>query len=788
MPGRDGASSPGDGDEVSDLLQAAVTYASRGWPVLPLHTPHEGACSCGKANCRSIGKHPRLANGLKGASTDEATIRAWWARWPDANVGILTGPESGVVVVDVDSRHGGDITLASLESANSALPPTPESTTGAGRHKLFRHPGRPIRNKVGIKTPSSGQSGLDLRGDGGYIVAPPSLHANGKRYAWVVSPEQGELAEFPDWLLKLAMRDRRTRAHASHAAAYAEPVNEGERNDMLFRMACAFRGGGDDEDAILARLRSVPCEPPLDDEELRQIARSAAHYKQGFRPSDLGNARRLVQRHGTDLRYCKALKTWFFWDGRRWKRDLTGEVDRQAKETITALYGDATREPDSEARSALVKHALRSEAEQRIQAMVILAATESAVAVSPDQLDSDPWLLNVQNGTLNLRTGELLARSREHLITRLAPVTYDPKVSSSTFKEFLEKMVPDAELRDFLARAAGSTLTGVASDEKLFFVHGPTNTGKSTFAEAMKAMLGDYAVTTDFETFLRKHDGGIRNDVARLAGARMVVSLEVEEGKHLAVALIKSLTGGDTVTARFLHREFFEFLPAFKLWLIANHRPTASAEDSALWRRILVIPFTRSLSEQERDESVKRILREDPGVRAAILAWAVKGCLSWQERGLAPPAAVLQATGDYREECDSIGDFITECCVTGPKTMVGAGELYKAYSDWSTANGEKPLSQKTFGRRLTERKFPRRRGSRGRYYREGLGLCDPCERSEPQGDVFSHDVRAREKTPELPSDGSHGSPDDPDDERAGIHEFEGGLDREEAERRARSSH
>jgi putative DNA primase/helicase len=330
----------------------------------------------------------------------------------------------------------------------------------------------------------------------------------------------------------------------------------------------------------------------------------------------------------------------------------------------------------------------------------------------------------------------------------------------------------------------GSTLTGITSDEKLFFVHGPTNAGKSTFAEAMKGALGDYAVTTDFETFLRKRDGGTRNDIARLAGARMVVSLEVDEGKHLAVALIKSLTGGDTVTTRFLYREFFEFLPAFKLWLFANHRPDASAEDSALWRRILVIPFTRSLSEAERDESVKRILREDRGVRAAILAWAVRGCLEWQEKGLAPPVAILQASGDYREECDSIGDFITECCVLESQARAWASDLYMAYKQWCEASGDRPMSQKAFGRRLTDRGVTRRRGSGGRFCREGIRVSEPCERSEPDGDVLSH-ARVCGEIPPEGSDRSHGSLDSEAEERAGILEFDAGLDRVEAESRAR---
>jgi phage/plasmid-associated DNA primase len=181
---------------------------------------------------------------------------------------------------------------------------------------------------------------------------------------------------------------------------------------------------------------------------------------------------------------------------------------------------------------------------------------------------------------------------------------------------------------------------------------------------------------------------------------------------------------------------------------------------------------------------VKRILREDPGVRSAILAWAVRGCLEWQRKGLAPPAAILQATGDYREECDSIGDFIAECCALEPQARAGASELFKAYKQWCEANGDRPMSQKAFGRRLTDRGFTRQRGSGGRFYREGIRVSEPCERSEPDGDVFSHAGACGEMSPGG-SDRSNGSLDSEAEERAGILEFEAGLDRVEAESRVR---
>jgi putative DNA primase/helicase len=772
--------------EPNETLTSALAYASRGWPVLPLHSPLDDQCSCGKQNCKNIGKHPRLPNGLNGASTDANTIRSWWLRWPTANVGIITGKESGFVVLDNDSRSGGDAALGTMEAMNGPLSRTVESATGGGRHMLFRHPGQPIRNKVGIKVRGLKRSGLDLRGDGGYIVAPPSLHANGKRYCWVVSPDELEPQEMPAWLLAIATQGASGRGRSSHADADAEPISEGARNDTLFRMACEWRASGDDEGMILVRLRGVPCTPRLDDQELQRIARSAAGHRKGYRPSDVGNARRLVHRHGKDLRYCRALKTWLLWDGKRWKRDVTGEVDRRAKDTIIALYADATREPDTAARSALIRHALHSEAEPRIRAMVALAATDVAVAVSQDQLDSDPWLLNVETGTLDLRTGALLPHNREHLITRIAPVDYAPGASCPIWENFLNQMVPDAELRGFLQRAVGLTLTGDTGEEVLLFVHGPTNAGKSTFTEAVKATLGDYATTADFEAFLRRKEPGIRNDIARMAGARMVLSLEVDEGRQLAVSVIKSLTGGDTVTARFLHKEFFEFRPTFKLWLVANHKPTASAADAALWRRIRVIPFTRSLAESDRDPNVKKTLRDSTRSRSAILAWAVQGCLAWQKDGLGSPPAVRRATESYRKECDALERFLSERCVLRPDARVGADDLYSEYKSWCEEQDETPLAQQAFGKELTKREIGRKRGTGGRGVRMGIALSDRSDQSDLQFGKSSLEAPLREKTSANGSLASLRSLDEnakeAAEERAAILEFEAGLDPAELER------
>jgi putative DNA primase/helicase len=435
--------------------------------------------------------------------------------------------------------------------------------------------------------------------------------------------------------------------------------------------------------------------------------------------TDFGNAERLVLRYGQGIRFCHPSKRWFISNSKRWVEDTTGEVVRLAKATVQGIYAEAA-DAKPERREKLGKWAVQSESARRIAAMLTLAQSEPGIPVLPAEFDADPWLLNCLNGTVDLRTGKLRPHQRENLLTKICPVEYDPEARSGLWESFLKRVLPDEELCSFVKRAMGSSSSGDTSEEKLFFPYGPTSTGKSTFLAAIAAALGpDYATTADFETFLTRErlTGSPRNDIARLAGKRLVVSLEVEDGKRLAEALVKQLTGGDIVAARFLYRESFEFLPTFKLWLAANHRPVVRDDDDAIWRRILQIPFVVQIPESERDPTIKARLRNPQEAGAAVLAWLVQGCCDWQREGLNVPTAVQQATQEYRQQMDPLSEFIDEYCLRQPRGYVSKTRLWEVYQEQAKIRtGRRLLQRRDFTARLREMGFDEAHKNSGEFW------------------------------------------------------------------------
>lgn len=414
--------------------------------------------------------------------------------------------------------------------------------------------------------------------------------------------------------------------------------------------------------------------------------------------TEIGNAERFMRQHGDDVLWCPALG-WLTWDGKRWRRDESARVLRLAKQTARSILQEALIR-EGEQQKMLLAHWRKSEGRSRIKAMIKLAEPEAAVQASA--FDRDRMLLNVANGTIDLRTGELRDHRRDDRITKASPVRFDPVATCPTFEQFIRDVFLDRdELVSFYQRLLGYTLTGMTTDQGLYLLFGRGENGKSQLLNVQRALLGDYGLNCQSETFMIRNAGSIREDVARLAGARMVVSTETEEGRQLAETFVKQFTGEDDVTARFLYRPSFEFKPACKIFVACNHKPVICGTDHAIWRRIRLIPFDWKVPSDKKVEGFaeKRLKPELNG----ILNWAIRGCLEWQRDGLHPPECVRAATADYRAESDVLAEWIGERCNVGPDNFASNKALRKSCEAWANENGIRPMDGRWFGRRLAER-------------------------------------------------------------------------------------
>jgi putative DNA primase/helicase len=419
--------------------------------------------------------------------------------------------------------------------------------------------------------------------------------------------------------------------------------------------------------------------------------------------TDMGNAERLVKRHGPDLRYCVRWKRWVVWTGEAWAAEGDELVQERTKEMVLAIYEEGIAAGSPERAAAVWKHAQRSEAAGRIHAAIDLARSTRSLLIAPDDLDRDPMLLNCANGTVELGTGTLRAFCREDLMSKRSPVVFDADARCPTWIAFLEEiMLGDRGMVDYLQRVAGYCLTGLTIERVMFILFGAGRNGKSTFLEVLRYVLGDYASGTPASTIMSQRNKGIPNDIARLKGARFVSASETSEGAEIDEAFVKVATGGDTITARFLNAEFFDFRPQFKILLSTNHKPSIKGTDPAVWDRIHLTPFLFRIPDDQVDKGLRdRLLAEADG----ILQWAIAGCLAWQRIGLAPPSKVLEATDEYRLDEDVLKLFIEDCCLEQPHVNCTTGDLYEAFKEWAERHGEEMLSQTKFGRRIRERGF-----------------------------------------------------------------------------------
>ena len=742
------------------MLEAALDYARRGWPVFP---------------CRPGGKEPLIpkaegGNGVLDATTDQAQITAWWTRWPTANIGIATG-HPGPDVADFDT-YGNETAIAAysklaaaglLDGRGAII-----KTRSGGLHLYYQGTFQRNGRIPGHHT--------DFRAAGGYVIAPPSyVEADDKGPAgsytvlvegnatgsidWHIcrdyldpppafQPPQREQAalgnhlragddfaaqaDWPGilagWTLARELSDGTRywrRPGKSGPGISASTRDDGglwvfttstefepERLYTKFGAWTLLQGYGTDYTRAAAALRDMGYgEQPETDSAVR--TKTGDSDPETHR-SHLRFAERLALSYAGQLRHAHGVG-WLVWSGTRWQRDNDGAPMRLAISVIRDAVAEAAGRQDKD----LASDARRTETAHALSSVLTIASCLKPLAISAAELDPDPWLFNCTNGTLDLRTGDLRAHDPRDLVTRVAGCEYDPAAAGTTFMRFLAEILPDATVRDFVQRLFGYAMLGLVLEHVLAIFTGTGSNGKTTLIEAVKSAFGDYAITAEPDLLIERSHGGHPTGQADLLGARLAITAETEG--RLAAATVKRLTGGDRIRARRMRQDFFEFDPSHTVLMVTNHKPRVTGDDPALWRRLRVVPFDVVISKPDSHLS-ERLRLELP----AILAWAYNGYQEYTEHQLREPAAVTERTAAYRASSDALGRFLEESTVEQSFASVRARELYATWSKWCAQAGEEPGSEVQFADSMAGRGFAKKRGALGQAY-QGIGLSTDRE-------------------------------------------------------------
>lgn len=685
------------------------------------HAPHYWAANLPAMPLRRGEKKPILEKWQEFCSempsADQRT--SWLNAYSQNNIGLPLGPASGLYAIDIDAW---DAELAA--EIEMALPRSSWRRVGAkGCVLVFRYSGQA---NFAIKDHEDKMlvEGLGL---GRQIVLPPSIHPDTKSpYTsncdlWDVDtlrrvPELPNPERFIRDLLGDRARGRRMRTPTPpQGRKLAE--GDGRHNDLV-RVAGLFRNNGLTGAELRAALITYSTgrfETMLPDHELDGIVRAATEDwdgGDGLPLTELGNAKRLVAALNGDARYAPELKSWYMWDGSRWSVDTHGKISRQAKAVAEALFDGANGNKERRAAGA------KAQTRNGIANMIALAQTEPDVSVDVTAFDRDIDVLNTPSGVVDLQTGLVLPPQRDALHSKVAGAPFDPAATAPAFDKFLCDIFPDEQIRAFAQRWVGYCLTGRTDAQKFLIASGAGANGKSTLLNIIARAMGDYAKHTAMATFMQRKSDAASNDLAALNGARMVLAVESNRGQPLDTAMIKSVTGGDPVTARFLHKEFVTFTPRFKPVLVSNHLPEIDGDDPAIWRRLIVLPFNRIFKESEQDAGLTTKLEKE---LAGILRWAVEGAVAYYREGLTPPDAVVAEASAFRAEMDLIGSFVEECCVTDSQAETPFSQLYPVFERFAREVGITVPTQKVFASELGRRGFKLRKSGSNRY-RQGLAI------------------------------------------------------------------
>lgn len=747
---------------VGPIEHQGLALARKGHRVLPLFGIIDKRCECGIKNCPRPGKHPRIARGVHGASSDIGVIQDWCRQWPMMNLGFATGGTKGVFVLDIDGVKGRK-SLRLLKDKHSELPETLTVRTGRGFH-LYFYAAQTIGNSAGSKL----GPGLDVRGKDGYVLTNGSRHISGAIYK---TPNlRAKVAPAPSWLVQLlsdqadspydnAKPSDRSTPTAGRAQAWAQAALEAELEKMRaaakgsrnFTLnGCAFKlgqlvGGGIlSESEVADQLSNCARLSGLDDDEIKRTLasglragrRSPRSFENpsDFQPASGGGdttpedpvAEELARLGQTDsdlaLRFAKrsdglviftSARGFLAFDGKIWRSDSERRRYILAERVARAIASEVPFLTDPSEKALRARLSQQALSKGSIDRMLELA--KAHIVVPDGRLDAQPWLLNVENGTLDLRTGVLQKHQASDLLTKMASVQFDQKASCPTFESFLRRALrEDEELITFVRKAVGLSLTGDVRHQIFFFVHGQGKTGKSTFVNLMRELIGDYGVHTPTETLLSKqYDNGIPADLARMVGSRMVTAIEANWDRHIDEARIKAMTGGEPITARFMRQNFFEFQPEFKLWFVANDFPNVRGSAEAFWERVRVIPFTVQIPRPERDLSLGAKLRAEA---SGILNWALRGCLEYQTGGLVAPAGVRQAGSSWKKNADHVRKFADAQLIREDGHILSASSLHGFYEAWCREHGETPLSTAGLKKHLLSYDFLHKEKNTGSFW------------------------------------------------------------------------
>ena len=694
---------------------------------------------------QKLEKIPIIKNWQTNPPRTAEEIRATFAKPGWDVVGIPTGAISGIDALDIDPRHGGDKWLRANPGRFPVT--RTHITQSGGAHLIFKHadgvrnstgtiaPGIDVRGDGGYIVDWS-LSGYSVRYDNEIAPCPDWLlplvqkqTTRGNGAAGTVRTGKGlaHTSTLPGEENILERPRRAVPLTAAVAISHAPP-RWSEVEEARVRSALSVLPADNREDWLHRGMElhwleweergytlwnewSRKCWDKYNEEDQRKTWEGFDHRDPSQRRrtiaslyyearergwvdtvlknseadfhTDLGNARRLIARHGANVRFVPEWRRWIIWEKTHWCVDQDGAIMRLAKETVRAIYAEAGTLEDARKRAELAKYALKCEAEARLDAMVSLAETEAEVILPVQRIDADPWLLGVQNGVVNLRTGSFRAADREDYITKRAGVAFDPEATCPNWLEFIDTITGgDRPLAAYHQRVIGYTLTGSTSEEVLFVLYGIGNNGKSTWRETVHDLMGDYAMAADAGLLVeRKTPGGASPELARLKGRRMVAINETAENDKLNEARVKFITSQDKITARNLYEGFFDFAPTHKTFLTTNHKPVIRGTDIGIWRRIQLLPFTITIPPEKvvKDFRALHLIPELPG----ILNWALAGLKDYLNRGLDPPQAVQAATHEYRQDMDVVGQWIDERCILDPQATVPTALAYSDYQQWA---------------------------------------------------------------------------------------------------------